>query len=126
MVIDFRSKPPAVQLTTIKGQLEEGVQTYKYLGTVIDKKLTFNANTEMLCKTGQQRLFCLHKLSRFNVDKTLRTIFYKASIESVLTFSFIWWFCNLSLRSRNALSKTVKVRSTILGVPLSSLTDSLQ
>lgn len=40
MVIDFRSKPPAVQLTIIKGQVVEGVETYKYLGTIIDKKLT--------------------------------------------------------------------------------------
>lgn len=53
----------------------ESVERYKYLGTLIDKKLSFNDNTDMMCKKGQQYLFCLRKLSLFHVGRTLMTIF---------------------------------------------------
>ena len=66
MLIDFRRKSSTPQNITIKGQRVGLVETYKYLGSLIDNKLNFNFNTEMLCKKGQQRLFCLRKLSKFD------------------------------------------------------------
>ena len=99
----------------------EFVETYKYLGSLIDNKLTFISNTEMLCKRGQQRLFCLRKLSKFRVDKTLMTLFYKSYIESVLTFSLICWYGSLTVKAKTALSNIVKVSSKIIGVQQSSL-----
>ena len=80
MLIDFRSEPPVPLATAIKGQSVEMVSYYKYLGTVIDNHLKFDANTEMLCKKGQQRLFCLRKLAKFQVDKSLMSLFYRSYI----------------------------------------------
>lgn len=56
--IDFRRHAPATQCTVIDGQEVESVVKYKYLGSIIDNKLTFEDNMEMICKKGQQRLFC--------------------------------------------------------------------
>ncbi len=86
MLIDFRKLPQAQEVTTIKGQTVECVQTYKYLGMIIDSKLTFEANCEAVYKKGNQRLFCLRKLSSFHIDRTLLTLFYLAFIESVSFF----------------------------------------
>ena len=58
MIIDFRKQPPSHVVTTIKGQTVELVQSYKYLGMIIDTKLTFDENCEAVCKKGHQRLFC--------------------------------------------------------------------
>ena len=59
------------------------MSSYKYLGTVIDNAFKFDVNCDMLCKKGQQRLFCLRKLAKFQVDRSLMKMFYCAFIESV-------------------------------------------
>lgn len=45
---------------------------------IIDNNLTFDANTDMLCKKGQQRLYCLRKFAKFTIDKNLMKLFYSA------------------------------------------------
>lgn len=59
--VDFRRQPSSSPTIT-KGQVVESVERYKYLGTFIDMNLNFNDNTDMLCKKGQQYLYCLRKL----------------------------------------------------------------
>ena len=88
MVIDFRKKNPD---TSIKGQTVQCVQSYKYLGMIIDSKLTFETNCEAVCKKWHQHLFCLRKLSRFHIDKSIMTLFYHAVIESLLLFTLAAW-----------------------------------
>lgn len=121
MVFDFRRKVHTHEVTLIKGQAVECVQSYKYLGTIIDSKLDFNLNCEAVCKRGHQRLSCLRKLSRLNIDRTIMILFYRAFIESVLTFSLVAWFGNLALKNRNSLNLIVKWSSRLIGEPQSSL-----
>merc|ERR1712121_123852 len=106
------------QNTTIHGQPVEIVSNYKYLGTIIDGNLKFDLNSDMLCKKGQQRLFCLRKLARFNVNISLMKLFYSAYIHSVLSFSIICWYGNLSIKDRNSLGKILKTASKIIGIRL--------
>ena len=121
MCIDFRRHAPATESTVIDGQEVESVVRYKYLGSIIDNKLTFGENTNMICKKGQQRLLCLRKLAKFGIDRSLMTLFYKFYVESVLTFSFICWFGSLNVRHKNALNKIVNIGSKIIGVQQSNL-----
>ncbi len=46
MIIDFRRNRPALDPIVIDNQNIEIVTEYKYLGTIIDHKLTWNSNTE--------------------------------------------------------------------------------
>ncbi len=48
---------------------------------------------------------------------------YKSYIESILTFSIIYWHGNLSVKVKNALSRIVKDSSKMLGTEQSSHTD---
>ena len=123
MVIDYRRKSPPTQVTAINGQPVEVVGSYKYLGSIIDDRLNFNLNTENICKKGQQRLSCLRKLAKFNVDKTIMRIFYKSYIESVLSFSVICWYGNLNVKDKASLAKVVKAAGKIIGAKQSSLAD---
>lgn len=58
---DFRRSPPLAPCV-INGESVTSVQHYKYLGTVLDDKLKFDANSDGLYKKVNQRL-----LQSFNV-----------------------------------------------------------
>ena len=48
MIIDFRRKPTSIPDLYIGDVKVERVSQYKYLGTIIDNKLTFNQNNESI------------------------------------------------------------------------------
>ena len=121
MCIDFRRHHPAPVYTLVNGEAVEIVDSHKYLGIIIDDELTFDNNTNMLIEKSQQRLFCLRKLAKFQVDRSLMTMFYKSFIESVFTFSFICWFAYLNLTCKNSLTRITKVSSKIIGTQQQTL-----
>lgn len=123
MHIDFRRNQSDIKRTTIKDQEVEVVESYKYLGCVIDNKLNCNVNVEKICKRGQQSLYCLRRLSKFNVERSLMTLFYKSYIESVLTFAMLCWYGSLGVKAKTALVKIVNTSSKILAVQQSHPTD---
>ncbi len=51
------------------------------------------------------------------------TLFYRAFIESVISYSIICWYGNLGIKDKNSLAKTVKEANKIVGVQFSSLND---
>ncbi len=117
--IDFRRPPPVHQCSSILNQPVELVTSYKYLGTIIDNMFKFDMNCEMLCKKGQQRLYCLRKLARFQVDRSLMKMFYNSFIESVTSFSIMCWYGNLAIKNKNSLRSIVRVASKVVGVEFS-------
>ena len=116
MLIDFRkTQPTNVAPTIIQDKVVEIVSEYKYLGNIIDNKLSFESNTDAVCKKVQQRMFFLRKLRSFKVCNVLMSIFYQCFIESVLTYCCVAWFNTLTLSSKNRLAKLVKVAGKIIG-----------
>ena len=101
--------------TFIHGVEIKKVCEYKYLGSVFDYKLTWEKNCEIICKKAQQRLYCLRRLHSFSVEKRILKLFYKSFIESVLSFSFICWYRNLSLKNKNSLERIVSLCSKLIG-----------
>ena len=53
--------------STVVNRQTELVPSYKYLGTIIDKKLKFYLNTGMLYKKGWQHLHCLRKQKKGDI-----------------------------------------------------------
>ena len=49
-------------------------------------------------------------------------MFYQSCIQSVLTFSFICWFGNVSQKDKNNLQRIVNISSKVTGVTQSTLT----
>jgi hypothetical protein len=115
LIIDFRLKPGHIPDLEIEGAKVERVSEYKYLGTILDNKLTFDANTEAIHKRCQSRMYCLQKLRSLNVNNTVLGNFYRCFIESVLTFGFLCWFGGLSVKNRNVLNRVVKVCGKVVG-----------
>ena len=116
MSIDFRRGKEEHACVSVAGENIEIVETFKYLGTILDSGLNFNANTEYITKKAQQRLRLLRKLSFFNVSKKASSVFYHAHICSILRFNISAWIGNLNLKNTNNLSKVVNWASKIIGV----------
>ncbi len=70
MIIDFRNNPTDISPVVINDHVVEAVHQFKYLGNVIDEKLTFEAHVDDLCKKAHQCMFYLWKRCSFNVDST--------------------------------------------------------
>ena len=121
MVFDFRVDPVPLTPVTMNNAPIEIVQEYKYLGTIIDSKLTWNANTNARSAKAHQRLYFLRKLRSFKVDKTLQILFYKTCIQSLLTFCIQCWGGALSLQNKNKLDRVVKLGGKITGEVMCSI-----
>ena len=121
MVIDFRRNGADHENVIIHNQVIEQVDSYKYLGTVIDDKLSWRANVQSVYKKANKRLFFLRKLKSFHIDATILTLFYNSVIKSVLLFNIICSFGNLSKQDKKKLERPRKIAQRIIGVDLASI-----
>lgn len=101
LIVNFSKNQSKHAINLIHGMEVEIVESYKYLGTVFDSQLKFDINTEVIAKKGQQRINLLRKLNSFNLSRRIQCLFYKSFIESLLTFSFIYWFHGLCVKDKN-------------------------
>ena len=64
----------------ITGEAAQQVSNYKYLRVTIEDRLQWSD----LAKNNK-RIYFLRKLTKFHVDKTLITLFYRSTVRSVLS-----------------------------------------
>ena len=121
MVIDFRKNKPVPEPLVINGTSIEIVDCFKFLGTTISNDLKWHRNTVNVTKRAQQRLYFLRRLKKFGISKDVMIQFYRAVIESLLTFSITIWFGSLSQQEKAQLNKVVTTASRIIGTGLPSL-----
>ena len=89
MTFDFRTNKGQANPIMLKG---EDIQSFKYLGTIIDNELSWKDQCQSLYAKAQQRMYFLRKLNSFHVDRTILMLFYKSVIESVMLFSCAVWY----------------------------------
>ena len=115
LIIDFRRNPEVIPDLVINDEKVERVLEYKYLGTVLDHKLTFNSNTRVIQKKCQPRIYFLQKLRSLGVNQSVLGNFYRCFIQPVLTFGFLCWFGGLSVKNRNVLMRIVNMCGKVVG-----------
>ena len=121
LIVDFRTGRHTHQNMVIHGEDIEVVKNYKYLGTVIDDKLTWSCNTDTIYKKGMQRLYFMRKLRQFKVDRDMMRVFYHSFVESILCFCSVAWYFSLSVVNKNKLHKIINMASKIACQPLNSM-----
>ena len=99
----------------INDVIVEKVATFKYLGVVLDKDLCFSSHVDSVSKKANQRLYLLRKLKSFDVSSSILEMVYRSLIESILTFSSISWFGNLSVKDKSKLIRVIKLAGKIIG-----------
>ncbi len=107
MSIDFRIKKDELPPVLINNQPVETVETYKYLGTVIDNNLNGRKNAERIYKKAIQRLYFVRKLKYVNVDKTIISLFYKSVLETVMSFCIVCWYSGCTQVEKRKLNRII-------------------
>ncbi|KAI4890987.1 hypothetical protein NFI96_031382 [Prochilodus magdalenae] len=91
MVVDFRRARPLTQPVFIEGVEAEMVRTYRYLGLHLDERLDWSANTDILYRKGQSRLYFLRRLGSFNICRKLLQMFHQTLVSSCLFYAVVCW-----------------------------------
>jgi hypothetical protein len=115
VIFDFRTKKSPHTPININEEKVDIVKNYKYLGVIIDEKLTWEDNTNLVCTKARKRLFFLRKLKEFSIDRQIMRLFYNSVIQSVLTFNITVWYKCLSVTQKDKISKVVKTASRCIG-----------
>ena len=103
MCIDFRRNKTVISPIVINGKTVEQVDSFKYLGVMLDEKLPFTEHVTAVQKKSQQRLHVLRKLRAFYVDPLLLLRLYRSIIEPLLTYCSICYYPALCVKNRNRL-----------------------
>lgn len=115
--------PASIELN---GELVEQVQSYKHLGLTITNKLRWDAHIHTILSKVDQRMFLLRKLDTFRLEPTLISLFYKATIETLLTFCLSAWCGNATAYNMNKLNRVImKARKVCRSQVLSSVEELL-
>ncbi|KAK2187155.1 hypothetical protein NP493_173g01013 [Ridgeia piscesae] len=107
MCIDFRRNRTVISPIVINGEPVEQVDSFKYLGVILDEKLSFTEHVTAVQKKSQQRLHVLRKLRAFYVDPLLLLRLYRSIIEPLLTYCSICYYPALSVKNRNRVSENL-------------------
>ena len=120
MIFDFRRAQAEHYPLVISEESVELVQSYKYLGVIVDEKLTFTENVHHVYVKCIKRLHYLRILKNIQVDMNILSLFYRSVVESVIMFAIITWFGSSFKKDQNKLCKLVRAAKK-MGVATSSL-----
>jgi len=107
MIVDFRKLPVEHAPLYINNDIVECVQQYKYLGTIIDNKFSFNLNADHVFKKGMSRMYFVRQLRKLRIDSKIMDLFYSSIVQSVLSFSIVCWFGTCSAQAKVKLNRIV-------------------
>jgi hypothetical protein len=114
VIFDFRKNSAHKQPVRIDSECIEVVNEYKYLGVLIDNKLSFKFHVEQQVKKVQKGLYFVRYLRKFNIDKELIVLFVQATITSVLLYACPAFFGMLSVNLKDALAKPMRLCQRML------------
>ena len=117
MVVDFRRERSMISPITIMGENVELVDTYKYLGVLLDNKLDWKANTEAVYKKGMSRLYFLRRLRSFSVCCKMLEI-YQSVVVGAVFFAAVCWGGSIRGADAKKLNKLIRKAGSVLGCPL--------
>ena len=121
LIIDFRKRPLCQYPVVIGDTCVNVVRSYKSLGIVIDDRLSWYENSDLLYKKGRKRLYFLRKLNSFHIDNELLSLFYSTMVQSVICYGLVCWWSCLTVKDKHRLNLVRRTAERIIGVCLTSL-----
>ena len=116
LVMDFHRHSPSHLPLLINNTAVQMVDSVKFLDTTITSDLKWETHLSKVTKQAHQRMFFLRLLRKMNVSPKVRTQFYRATIESVLTSSITVWYPASSAHTKNRLERIQRTASRLTGL----------
>ena len=123
LIVDYRRSKSVLPTLAIRGEEVERVESFKFLGVHISADLTWTTHTSVQLKKAHQRLYFLRKLKQSHLPCPLLVNFYRASIESILTYCCTVWSSSCTAKDRQDLQCVVRTAEKIIGTTLPPLRD---
>ena len=123
IIVDYRKNPAPSTPIILCGSPVDSVESCRFLGTIITQDLKWELNIRSLTKKGQQRMFFLRQLKKFNLPKTMMVHFYTAIIESILTSSITVWYTAATAKDKSRLQRIIRSAEKVIGCNLPTLQD---
>ena len=115
MVIDFRQSRSDPQPVAIKGSAVASVETYTYLGIVLNNKLSWGDHVDLIVKKLNSRMYCLRKLNSFHITPEILNVFYTSTIVSVWRYCLVCWGGNVSKSEKRRTDGIVRKAERVIG-----------
>ncbi|KAI5101429.1 gastrula zinc finger protein XlCGF28.1-like [Silurus meridionalis] len=120
MVVDFRRAQSDQSPLIIDGS---SVEIVHQILPWCSSGLTWSLNTSSITKKAQQRLYFLRRLRKAHLPPPILSMFYRGTIESILSSCITAWFGNCTVSDRPTLQRIVRTAEKIIGVSLPSIMD---
>ncbi|KAI5108323.1 gastrula zinc finger protein XlCGF28.1-like [Silurus meridionalis] len=105
----------------IDGCSVEIVKSTKFLVVHLADNITWSLNTSSITKKAQQRLYFLRSLRKAHLPPPILTMFYRGTIESILSSCITAWSGNCTVSDRKTLQRILRTAEKIIGVSLPSI-----
>ena len=115
MVIDFRQNRPDPLPVDIKGSAVARVDTYTYLGIVLNNKLSWGDHVDFTIEKLNSRMYCLRKLNSIHIRPDILNVFYKSTIVSVWRDCLVCWRGNESKSEKCRIDNIVRKSERVIG-----------
>ena len=113
MIISHNNIPVDISLE-IRNNILERVSTTKFLGLIIDEKLTFNHHIDFTCKKLSRVVGIIYRLSPFIPSSTMLTL-YNALFLSHLSYGIAAWGGSANCHISKLISKQNKILNLLPG-----------
>ncbi|XP_077599374.1 UBAP1-MVB12-associated (UMA)-domain containing protein 1 isoform X1 [Stigmatopora nigra] len=123
IILDFRKRSTDLAPLLINGVCVDRVQSFKFLGVHVTDRLSWSTNTTVLVKKAQKRLHFLRVLRRDKLDTKLLATFYRATVESILTYGITVWYTGSTTADKKAIQRVINTAQKIVGCSLPTLED---
>ncbi len=101
---------------TLNNEPVRQISSYKYLGLIMDNRLSSEVHVDKRCRRVQQKMYFLRRLRLFKVAQRVKLLFYHACIESILLYGIADCFDNLKFTLRSQLNRLVCTAMKVVGL----------
>jgi hypothetical protein len=109
LVWDYRKAPPDRDPVRMENLAVEQVQSYKYLGLLIDNRLTFSEHVKAVIRKVNRRLYFVRTMVKLRIDPNIIALFFNSTIPPVLNYAGLSFYGNLPQYLKNELDKPRRV-----------------
>ena len=115
MVIDFRQTSPDTQPLDIKGSSLARVDTYKYVGIVLNNKLLGGDHVDIIVTELNSRMYCLRKSNSFHIKPEIFNVFYTSTIVKVWRYCLVCWGGSVGKSEKRRIDSIVRKAERVIG-----------